>query len=96
MLNVAVSSIISDIASLADVDQPQKSEMIARSKQIGVLYWVKLMREGIPRQDSRTIAAAIAKFKIAERQPNSSQKRLISQYSASICRAGLWDSRLLQ
>ncbi|MEO0824835.1 MAG: hypothetical protein AAFX95_21985 [Cyanobacteria bacterium J06639_16] len=70
-------------------------ELNTRIKQIGVLYWIKLMREGIPRNESRTIAAAIAKFRIANRRPTSDQKLLIVQYSALICRAGLWHSDLL-
>lgn len=72
-----------------------KLELNTRIKQIGVLYWIKLIREGVPRNEGRIIAAAIAKFKVANRPPTEEQKALITQYSALICRAGLWRRELL-
>ena len=64
-------------------------------KQIGITYWQKLVREGVPRREACTIAAAIAKFDLFERSPSSEQKRLISQFSPLVCRAQLWRSHLL-
>ncbi|NEQ31834.1 MAG: hypothetical protein F6K04_12655 [Leptolyngbya sp. SIO4C5] len=72
-----------------------RSEQNAYIKQIGIAYWMKLVREGIPKTDARTIAAAIAKYDVAKRLPSLEQKELIVHYSPLICRAQLWRTRLL-
>lgn len=70
-------------------------DMAEHFKKLGITYWLKLVREGVPREEARLIAAAIAKFDIFERSPSSEQKCLISQFSPSVCRAQLWRSHLL-
>lgn len=64
-------------------------------KQLGLTYWLKLVREGVPREEAHEIATAIAKFDLFERSPSTDQKQLISQFSALVCRAQLWRSHLL-
>lgn len=64
-------------------------------QKIAVAYWQKLVRAGVPKQEAQAIAAAIAKFDLFERHPSSLQQKLISQFSASICRVRLWRSELL-
>jgi len=64
-------------------------------KQLGVTYWQKLVREGVPKSEARIIAAAIAKYDLFARSPSSEQKNLISQFSRFVCRAQLWRSHLL-
>ncbi|MGF1524292.1 MAG: hypothetical protein ACFBSF_18380 [Leptolyngbyaceae cyanobacterium] len=64
-------------------------------KKLGITYWQKLVREGVPRLEAQHIAAAIAKFDLFERIPSLEQKHLISKFSASVCRAQLWRSHLL-
>ncbi|NJL85697.1 MAG: hypothetical protein HC886_06500 [Leptolyngbyaceae cyanobacterium SM1_1_3] len=72
-----------------------RAEQNAYVKQIGIAYWMKLVREGVPKSDARTIAAAIAKYDVAKRPPSSEQKALIVHYSPLICRAQLWRTSLL-
>ena len=64
-------------------------------KKLGITYWQKLVREGVPREEAQHIAAAIAKFDLFERSPSTAQKSLISKFSAYVCRAQLWRSHLL-
>lgn len=64
-------------------------------KILGITYWQKLIREGVPKEEARKIAVAIAKFDILERLPSNEQKQLISRFSPSVCRARLWRSDLL-
>lgn len=64
-------------------------------KVLGITYWQKLIREGVPKDEARKIAVAIAKFDVLDRVPSSEQKQLISQFSPSVCRAQLWRSHLL-
>ena len=61
----------------------------------GITYWQKLVREGVPKDEARKIASAIAKFELFEKPPSQDQRQLISQFSAFICRAQLWRSDLL-
>ncbi|WP_272061117.1 hypothetical protein [Oscillatoria sp. CS-180] len=64
-------------------------------KELGTTYWQKLVREGVPKNEARTIATAIAKLELFAKQPSSEQKQLISEFSRFICRAQLWRSDLL-
>ncbi|HEY9887177.1 MAG TPA: hypothetical protein V6D02_02185 [Candidatus Obscuribacterales bacterium] len=57
--------------------------------------WQRLVREGVPRDEARKIAEAIARFELLEKAPSSEQKQLISQFSRFVCRAQLWHSELL-
>ncbi|MGD1941747.1 MAG: hypothetical protein ACFB0G_10580 [Leptolyngbyaceae cyanobacterium] len=61
----------------------------------GITYWQKLVREGVPKDEARKIASAIAKFELFDKPPSPDQKQLISRFSAFICRAQLWRSDLL-
>ena len=72
-----------------------KKHLNSQVKKIGILYWQKLMRTGVPRSEARIIAAAIAKYDAANRLPNAEQKQLISKYSPLICRAHLWRTEML-
>ena len=64
-------------------------------KQMGATYWQQLMRIGIPKQEARSIAVAIAKYDVTQSQPQGAQKQLICHYSAFVCRANLWRAGLL-
>ena len=61
----------------------------------GILYCYKLMQQGIPYSEARSIASAIAKFDVLQRDPSAKQKQLIMKNSARVCRAHLWRSNLL-
>lgn len=65
-------------------------------KKVGVHYWQQLCQAGIPSTEARRIAAAIAKFEVAQRPPAPDQAHLIGRYSALICRAQLWRRNLLR
>ncbi|MBD2256477.1 hypothetical protein [Pseudanabaena sp. FACHB-2040] len=65
-------------------------------KKVGLHYWQQLYQAGIPKDDARKIAAAIAKFDVAQRPPAPDQAQLIECYSPLICRARLWRRDLLQ
>ncbi|MFE4105509.1 hypothetical protein [Almyronema epifaneia] len=77
---------------LTNEDRLEKNAYI---KQIGIAYWMKLIREGVPKTDARAIAAAIAKYDVAKRLPSLEQRALIVRYSPLICRAQLWRTSLL-
>lgn len=67
----------------------------AALKQVGVQYWQRLCQAGIPAPEARQIAAAIAKYDLAQRPPKPDHACLIERYSALICRAQLWRRSLL-
>lgn len=67
----------------------------AALKKMGVQYWQRLCRVGIPAPEARQIAAAIAKYDLAQRPPKPDHACLIQRYSALICRAELWRRSLL-
>ena len=81
------------ISATLPVAQSANCQASVRTK--GILYLYKLVNEGIPFQDARVIAAAIAKYDAANRLPKPHQRELIMQYSPLICRAHLWRSELL-
>jgi hypothetical protein len=64
-------------------------------RRLGITYWQTLVREGVPRDEARALATAIAKFDLLGRSPSPEQKRLISQFSPILCRTQLWRSNLL-
>lgn len=64
-------------------------------RSLGIVYWQKLIREGVPKEEASQIAKAIAKFELFAQIPSTEQKQLISQFSALLCRAQLWRSDLL-
>lgn len=77
---------------------PQTSEQckqLLQIKQTGSSYWQQLIHIGIPKQDARSIAVAIAKYDIAQCHPQDLQRQLICHYSAFVCRANLWRPGLL-
>ena len=61
----------------------------------GILYCYKLMQQGIPYADARSIASAIAKFDALKKSPSLKQKQLIMRNSSLVCRAHLWRAKLL-
>jgi hypothetical protein len=65
-------------------------------KKVGLHYWQQLCQVGIPSSEARRIAAAIAKFEVAQRPPAPDQAHLIGRYSVLICRARLWRRDLLR
>lgn len=64
-------------------------------RTLGITYWQKLVREGVPKDEARKIASAIAKFELLKRLPSPEEKQLISTFSRFVCRAQLWRSALL-
>lgn len=72
-----------------------KMDVTSNFKALGTTYWQKLVREGVPRDDAKEIATAIAKLELFAKPPSSEQKQLISEFSRFVCRAQLWRSDLL-
>jgi hypothetical protein len=64
-------------------------------REITPTYWRKLIEVGVPIETARMIAWAIARYDVGKKQPDTLQKKLISQYCRFICRAGLWRVNLL-
>jgi len=60
-----------------------------------IVYWQKLVREGVPRREAQILAKAIVKFELFAQRPSHEHKQLISRFSALLCRAQLWRSDLL-
>ena len=82
--------------SQATAPQNSKAVLNGLVRQIGIAYWQKLVKAGVPFNEARSIAAAIAKFDVAHRQPNDEQRSLIIQHSLLICRAELWRTGLVR
>lgn len=64
-------------------------------RSLSIIYWQKLVREGVPRQEAQTLAKAIVKFELFGYPPSREHKQTISRFSALLCRAQLWRSDLL-
>lgn len=64
-------------------------------RSLSIIYWQKLVREGVPRREAQSIAKAIVKYELFAQPPSQEHKQLISQFSALLCRAQLWRSDLL-
>lgn len=65
------------------------------TKQTMLQYWRRLAKAGIPKDDARRIARAIAKYDVSYTQPDNQQQQLIRYYCPIVCRCGLWRSALL-
>ncbi|MFG6101521.1 hypothetical protein U2F10_04670 [Leptothoe sp. EHU-05/26/07-4] len=74
---------------------PAECKQFLKIKEVGSSYWQQLIHIGIPKQHARSIAVAIAKYDIAQCQPQELQRQLICHYSAFVCRANLWRPGLL-
>lgn len=59
------------------------------------LYWRQLIQVGIPAEDARAIAEAIAGYDAQQAIPNRYQKQLIGHYCTLVARARLWRLDLL-
>ena len=81
------------MTSIATVAQTM--DVASNFKELGITYWQKLVREGVPRDEAKKIATAIAKLELFAKPPSLAQKQLISQFSRFVCRAQLWRSDLL-
>lgn len=64
-------------------------------RSLSIIYWQKLVREGVPKAEAQTVAKAIVKFELFAQQPSPEHQQLISRFSALLCRAQLWRSDLL-
>ncbi|RZM77431.1 hypothetical protein [Leptolyngbya iicbica] len=64
-------------------------------RSLSIIYWQKLVREGVPKPEAQAIAKAIVKFELFAQSPSHEHKQLISRFSALLCRAQLWRSDLL-
>lgn len=64
-------------------------------RSLSIIYWQKLVREGVPRKEAQIIAKAIVKFELFAQTPSQEHKQIISRFSALLCRAQLWRSDLL-
>lgn len=64
-------------------------------RSLSIIYWQKLVREGVPKSEAQMIAKAIVKFELFAQRPSPDHKQLISRFSALLCRAQLWRSDLL-
>ena len=64
-------------------------------RSLSIIYWQKLVREGVPKTEAQDIAKAIVKFELFAQSPSQEHKQLISRFSALLCRAQLWRSDLL-
>lgn len=73
----------------------EQCKQARKIKEIGAAYWQQLIQIGVPKQDARAIAVAIAKYDVIQSHPRDMQKQLICHYSAFVCRAKLWRAGLL-
>ncbi|MGF1457844.1 MAG: hypothetical protein ACFBSG_02340 [Leptolyngbyaceae cyanobacterium] len=64
-------------------------------RSLSIIYWQKLVREGVPKREAQILAKVIVKFELFAQSPTPEHKRLISQFSALLCRAQLWRSDML-
>ncbi|MEM1310767.1 MAG: hypothetical protein AAGF98_14965 [Cyanobacteria bacterium P01_H01_bin.153] len=64
-------------------------------RSLSIIYWQKLVREGVPKKEAQALAKAIVKFELFAQSPSQEHKQLISRFSALLCRAQLWRSDLL-
>ncbi len=64
-------------------------------RSLSIIYWQKLVREGVPKSEAQTIAKAIVKYELFSQRPSPEHQHLISRFSALLCRAQLWRSDLL-
>ncbi|HHP7244963.1 MAG TPA: hypothetical protein ACFE0H_09795, partial [Elainellaceae cyanobacterium] len=58
-------------------------------------YWRRLIEAGIPLNDAKTIAKAIACYDTERNHLSLHQRKLIVQYLPLVCRADLWRPNLL-
>ncbi|WP_143467804.1 hypothetical protein [Leptolyngbya ohadii] len=65
------------------------------AKHTMLRYWHKLTKAGVPKDNARRIARAIAKYDVSQTLPTLHQRKLICQYCPIVCRCGLWRSGLL-
>lgn len=65
------------------------------TKHTMLRYWHRLTKAGVPKDNARRIARAIAKYDVSQTLPTLHQRKLICQYCPIVCRCGLWRSGLL-
>jgi hypothetical protein len=78
-----------------DPTEAQSIAQVLMTKQLMGTYWRKLIQAGVPKDDAKRIARAIAKYDVSRRPPRSYQRSLIQHYCPFVCRCGLWRSALL-
>jgi hypothetical protein len=78
-----------------DIPPLNKEQKSSEVKRLGVQYWQQLCRVGVPLTDARKMAAAIAKYDIAQRPITPDERYLIIRYSPFVCRAQLWRGNML-
>lgn len=64
-------------------------------RELALNYRHKLLKQGVPCNEAKRIARAIANYDTAQTQPSPGQQTLIQQYCPLICRASLWRPQLL-
>jgi hypothetical protein len=77
---------------------PEDAKSIAQTiitKHTMLRYWRRLAQAGIPSDNARRIARAIAKYDVIQTLPSARQQNLIRYYCPIVCRCGLWRSALL-
>jgi hypothetical protein len=80
--------------SLSDQDAHRIAELLGVRERIPT-YWRRLIEAGIPLDEARSIAKAIAHYDAGYKPLSLHQKELIMRYCAMIGRAELWRPQLL-
>lgn len=65
------------------------------TKRLMFTYWRRLVGNGVPIDQARKIARAVAKYDVMDAAPTLQQQELIQRYCPAICRTGLWRAGLL-
>lgn len=72
-----------------------KTSKRSRLKRLGIRYWQRLMRVGVPQQDAKELAIAVVRYSHLDCRPSFKEKRLIGRYCQHLCAVGLWHLELL-
>lgn len=78
---------------VADRDAQEICEQL-RIHTLSQHYCKRLVKAGLPQQDARWVALAIAQFDMKGVQPTSAQQGKLYQYALPLCRTNLWRSRM--
>jgi len=59
-------------------------------------YCKLLVQNGVPSQDVKCVAEAIARFDIKRRYPTEEQRTKLYEYALPLCRANLWRTGMFE
>lgn len=76
---------------VADQDAQTICEQL-RTHRLSQHYCKRLVKVGIPQEDAKWVALAIAQFDMKHVLPTSAQQSKLYQYALPLCRTNLWRS----